>query len=226
MSLFSAKHREQLSLSKLTAWWQPQACTLFSCFKQGFNCIAHIKILIIVAKKNTFKTTETMKFFSCIFYHGPRFTSYQFDAVALLLLRSLRQRFWATWTGPIWKISPHHANHGGASWVTKLMQSMNKWPTALPKLRSATEICRTYCNILTVFKVCKWLKRNRLVFLVLIYMTNAYIALLLPFIMHYLDNTHTYLYTLMAIHKYLIWSNGRNVTWRLIKLTHANIVER
>ena len=40
------------------------------CPKQGFNCIAGIKVLFLVAKKNT----ETVKCFLCTFYHGPRFT--------------------------------------------------------------------------------------------------------------------------------------------------------
>ena len=40
------------------------------CPKQGFNCIVGIKILFLVAKKNT----ETVKCFLCTFYHGPRFT--------------------------------------------------------------------------------------------------------------------------------------------------------
>ena len=55
-------------------------------------------------------------------------------------------------------------------------------------------------------------------------MTNAHIALLLPFITFYLDNAC--IYKTIAIHKYLIWNNGRNIMWRLNKLTHANIVER
>ena len=32
-------------------------------------------------------------------------------------------------TGQISKISPLEANHGAASWVTKLMESLNKWLT-------------------------------------------------------------------------------------------------
>ena len=57
---------------------------LFNCFKQGFNCIADIKMLILVAKKNTLKATETEKQFLCTFYHESRFTSHQFDAAMLL----------------------------------------------------------------------------------------------------------------------------------------------
>ena len=68
--------------------------------------------------------------------------SHQFDAATLLkinLWRSLRQRFPAIRTGPIFKIHPLGANHGGASWITKLMESLNKWLTTLSKLISITQ---------------------------------------------------------------------------------------
>ena len=53
-------------------------------FKQVFNRIVDIKILILVAKKNTIKATETVKCFLWTFYHGPRFTIHQFNAATLL----------------------------------------------------------------------------------------------------------------------------------------------
>ena len=140
MSFFWTEHWEQSSRYKFTAWWQLQACALFNFFKQGFNCIADIKILILVANKNTLKATETGKFFMYIL---PRtqIHSHQFDAVALPkknVWRSLRWQFRAIWTGQICKIYPLDANHVGASWVSKLVESMNKWPTTLSKLISIT----------------------------------------------------------------------------------------
>ena len=39
MSYFLAKCQEQSSMSKLIAWWELQACGLFNCFEQVFNCI-------------------------------------------------------------------------------------------------------------------------------------------------------------------------------------------
>ena len=57
---------------------------LFNRFKQGFNCIGDIKILILVAKKNILKATEAVKCFLCTFYLEPRFTSHQFHAATLL----------------------------------------------------------------------------------------------------------------------------------------------
>ena len=38
---------------------------------QAFNWIVDTNILILVAKKNTLKARETVKYFSHIFYHGP-----------------------------------------------------------------------------------------------------------------------------------------------------------
>ena len=57
---------------------------LFSYFTQAFNCICKHKILILDAKKNTLKATETVKFFSSTFCHEPRFTSHQFYEPTLL----------------------------------------------------------------------------------------------------------------------------------------------
>ena len=59
------------------------ACALFNCFKQGFNCIADIKILILAAK-NTLKATETEMFFVPIL-PWTQIHSYQFDAARLLI---------------------------------------------------------------------------------------------------------------------------------------------
>ena len=64
---------------------------LFNCFKKGFNCIAYMKVLILVSKKNTLKATETVKYFSCTFYHEPRFSSHQFDAATLLKINLLKK---------------------------------------------------------------------------------------------------------------------------------------
>ena len=58
-------------------------CALFSCFKQGFNCIIGIKILILAAKKNTLKATETEIFLVHILPWS-QIRSHQFDAVKLL----------------------------------------------------------------------------------------------------------------------------------------------
>ena len=52
--------------------------------------------------------------------------------------RSLRLRFRAIWAAQICKVSPLGTNHGGTLWVTKLMESMNKWPTTLSKFISTT----------------------------------------------------------------------------------------
>ena len=114
---------------------------LFNCFKQVFNCITDLKILILVAKKNTLKATETVKsFFSCTFYHGPRFTSHQFDAATLLKKKSFRESEIAI-SSDLNRSSLQNfsANLVGASWVIKLMESMIKWPTTLSKLISTTD---------------------------------------------------------------------------------------
>ena len=47
-------------------------------------------------------------------------------------------RFRAIWTSQICKIYLLGTNHGGTSWVTKLMESMNQWPTTLSKFISTT----------------------------------------------------------------------------------------
>ena len=122
---------------------------LFNCFKKGFNCIADMKTLILVSKKNNLKATETVKYFSCTFYHEPKFTSHQFDAATLLKIniwRSFRWQFRAIWKGQIYKFCPLGANHGSASWVTELMESMNKWPATLSKLISITGLHFTPCH--------------------------------------------------------------------------------
>ena len=83
MSFFSAEHREESSLCKLIVWRSLQACALFNCFKQGFNCIADIKISILAAKKNTLKATRTEMFFVHILPWS-QIHSHQFDASVLL----------------------------------------------------------------------------------------------------------------------------------------------
>ena len=91
MSFFSTELQEQSSLYKLTAWWQLQACTLSNYFKQDFNCIADIRILILVAKKNTLKATESEMFFVHISLWS-QIHSHQFDSATLL--KKMFERLW------------------------------------------------------------------------------------------------------------------------------------
>ena len=104
-----------------------------NCFKQVFNCIADIKISILVAKKNTLKAAETKKIFVHIL-PWTQIRSHQFDVATLLKKNTWRSlRFWVIQTRQICKISPF-------PWVTNLMESMNKWPTTLSKLILTSDI--------------------------------------------------------------------------------------
>ena len=46
------------------------------------------------------------------------------------------------------QISPFDANHGDASWVTKLVKALNKWPTTLSKLILTTGLIFLFSGLL------------------------------------------------------------------------------
>ena len=121
---------------------------LHSIVSNEVSAALQTKILILVAKKNTLKATKTDMFFVHILsrtqiHQSPVWCS---DTTQKNLWRNLRWQFWAIWTGQIWKLCPLGTNHVGAFWVTKLVESMNKWPTIFSKLISTTEIGFKLCH--------------------------------------------------------------------------------
>ena len=105
--------------------------TLFNCSKQAFKCIVDIKILILVAKKNNLKPTETEMFFVHILpwtqiHQSPVWCS---DTSLKKYLKESE-----IWTGQNFKISPLGTNHDGASSVT--LNLWNQWINDRPLYQS------------------------------------------------------------------------------------------
>ena len=124
--------------------------TVFNCFKEVFNCVADIKNLIFVAKKNTLKATEAVKHFLCTCYHGPRFTNHQFDAVTLL--KKIFEGVWDSSFEQSEQVKFAKFLHLAPTlWTIKLMQWIIKWPTTWSKLISTAEFITKYGNANSIF---------------------------------------------------------------------------